>query len=153
MQVNHLEVFKERAPHMAEFAGHEKILFHRWCIGSKVAYGIEQVNGIFLSSRNRSNLKQRALALIEGLQSRHIGLYARYPHANEEYPVLYQRLVAGLSDEALNVIRQLDASLGTNEPPDLGQTFVQRLLDDKYEWGLKSASPRILVHYEELAAG
>ncbi|MCD8563105.1 MAG: hypothetical protein LRY54_03460 [Alphaproteobacteria bacterium] len=138
MLVNELEVFKEQHPRMSRHAGQEKIFFHYLCTGDAKAYGIDSVNKIFEDDVNTDNLQPRLISLMVDLQAchqRHGGNFPewmlKYNGAEKEYPGLYERLLHGLSDKALDVIARYSKPYTGDSPFSTGAVFVRKLKADR----------------------
>ncbi len=135
---NTLEVFKNRDPRMSQYANgnEERILF--WggeCMIGYCSFTPSSISRMFENGTEDSGIRWRAIVMMEALQrGYHSGVYpgtmSRYPYHAEEYPGKYEALIAGLSDEALDIIADFDLSEHPSVPADLGEKFVTTLLDD-----------------------
>lgn len=134
---NFLHLFKEQDSRMQEFAGKGKIFFNPVCTGNAYSYDVDKINAFFEADHAEDHLLERMISMMDYLQEGyHTGEYpgkaGKYPHAAEEYPEKYIRLVEGLSDDALNAIANNDMSEFTAQlPADLGAQFANQLREDR----------------------
>jgi hypothetical protein len=136
---NMLSIFKDDDSRMAEHAGKDRVFFHSQCTGQYSSYGPDKVSTFFVEDINPDHLLERMVSLMHYLQEGyHTGEYpgpaGEYDGAEKEYPLRYLSLVSGLSDEALEIIKDTKMSGWTTQlPDDLGEIFYEQMQEDKRE--------------------
>lgn len=137
MLSNFLYVFKEATHGKDKYAGRGKIFLHHVCTGNTKSYSVDRINWFFENNHNRDSLLERMIIMMEYLQqgyhnNEYPGPPGQYEYAHEEFPMKYLLLVKGLSDQALQQIRNIDVSIFTsNEPADLGEKFYRQIIADR----------------------
>ncbi len=135
---NSLHIFKDHDPRMADYAGSGKVVYNSVCNGNNYSYSAEQIGAMFEGDgRVPDHVLPRLVIMMhylqEGYHSGHYnGTAGEYEYARQEYPERYLSLVRGLTDAALEEIRNTRMSSFTSQVQDnLGKVFVEQLLQDR----------------------
>lgn len=134
-----LEFFKRNGGRDSVDTTHpvDRIFLHKTCSDSTHSYTVDRINEFFTENYNPEQLLERMVIMMSYLQHwYHSGNYseARYEYAAKEYPGLYLALVAGLSEDVLNIMAQIDVrDFSSGLDINMARDFVEKLRTDRKE--------------------
>ena len=139
---NYLEFYKESYddPYFVEQRGQDKIFAHRLCAEASVSrkfYSMGTINAAFENGYNKENFLGKVTSLIYALQKSidegfNNSPLASYPHAEKDYPKLYEKILEGFSSKALEKMSQREQDYGKSVyPSNLGEIVAEKIKLDK----------------------